>query len=312
MTAADAPSTNAEQKTAGNCQKSGAGQRESDRDDVKARYRRARPGAGARSRNRQSPRDAAPALQARSCRGRRSNKPRPRARRRRSTGPGGGPGGASRWRMLTCALYTRTPRCRGPPSPLVTPFDRQRRVSPAPAVALTRPGPSLISRANRVPIPLNAAFHGGFGAPGRSRRHGATSGERNREADLSTEQACTQASSRFPRAHGHQRRTQGGGGTALARTQAAFRLTRHGVRAHCFHGTIEATGGLSGRGERDQDFCPALYCRRASGRTTGRCVLALPCRRRSAMRSSETGSAGASGNRAARGRTGCGPAMIMC
>ena len=57
------------------------------------------------------------------------------------------------------------------------------------------------------------------------RRHGATCGELNREADLSTEQARTQAPSRFPRAHGHQGRTQSGVGTALARTQAAERLT---------------------------------------------------------------------------------------
>ena len=60
-----------------------------------------------------------------------------------------------------------------------------------------------------------------------AKRHGATSGEPNREADLSTEQACTQAPPRFSRAHGHQRRTQGGCGTALARTQAAVRLTAH-------------------------------------------------------------------------------------
>jgi ribonuclease P protein component len=58
-----------------------------------------------------------------------------------------------------------------------------------------------------------------------AKRHGATSGEQNREADLSTEQACTQAPPRFSRAHGHHRRTQGGCGTALARTQAAVRLT---------------------------------------------------------------------------------------
>ena len=51
----------------------------------------------------------------------------------------------------------------------------------------------------------------------------------HREADLSTEQACTQAPSRFPRAHGHQGRAQGAFSAALARTQAAFRLTaRHG------------------------------------------------------------------------------------
>ncbi len=69
-------------------------------------------------------------------------------------------------------------------------------------------------------------FQGGFG--GRRRyphRHGATSGEIKREADLSTEQACTQAPSRFPRAHGYQGRTKSIVGPALARTQTPFRLT---------------------------------------------------------------------------------------
>jgi ribonuclease P protein component len=70
------------------------------------------------------------------------------------------------------------------------------------------------------------AFMVDFGTalPG-PRPHGAISGEPNREADLPTEQACTQASSRLPRAHGHQGRTQGGGGAPGARAQAAFRLT---------------------------------------------------------------------------------------
>jgi len=61
----------------------------------------------------------------------------------------------------------------------------------------------------------------------RSRRpfgHGAASGEPEREADLSTEQACTQAPSWFPHAHGHQRRPQSAECPAFARTQAAFRL----------------------------------------------------------------------------------------
>jgi ribonuclease P protein component len=57
------------------------------------------------------------------------------------------------------------------------------------------------------------------------RPHGAISGELNREADLPTEQACTQAPSRFPRAHGHQGRTQGGGGAPVAGAQAVVRLT---------------------------------------------------------------------------------------
>ena len=47
----------------------------------------------------------------------------------------------------------------------------------------------------------------------------------NREADLSTEQARTQAPSRFPRAHGHQGRTQGGIGAPRPRAQATVRLT---------------------------------------------------------------------------------------
>ena len=132
------------------------------------------------------------------------------------------------------------------------------------------------------------------------RRHGATSGELNREADLSTEQACTQAPSRFPRAHGHQGRTQGGGGAARARAQAAVRLTRaaaaEAVRGACFHGTIEATGGLSGSGGRAARSPRRLSCcRRAGGRMTGRCVSASPCRRRSAMRSSATGFGAACG-----------------
>ena len=45
-----------------------------------------------------------------------------------------------------------------------------------------------------------------------------------READLSTEQACAQAPSRVPRAHGDQGRTQGVVGASGARTQAALGL----------------------------------------------------------------------------------------
>jgi hypothetical protein len=56
-------------------------------------------------------------------------------------------------------------------------------------------------------------------------RHGATSGELRSEADLSTEQAGAQAPSRVSRAHVDQGRPQGGSGAALARTQAAQRLT---------------------------------------------------------------------------------------
>ncbi len=46
-----------------------------------------------------------------------------------------------------------------------------------------------------------------------------------READLSTEQTCTQAPSRFPLAYGDQGRTQGLVGAPGARAQAAVRLT---------------------------------------------------------------------------------------
>jgi ribonuclease P protein component len=63
------------------------------------------------------------------------------------------------------------------------------------------------------------------------RCHGATTGEFKREADLSTEQACTQAPSRFPHAHGHQRRAQGAFRSAFARAQAAVRLTTARSRA---------------------------------------------------------------------------------
>ncbi len=99
------------------------------------------------------------------------------------------------------------------------------RPAPILRVALTRPSPSLINRANRVPIRAFAGFHGrSWGdpdVPSPRRDHRRT----NREADLSTEQACTQAPSRFPHAHGHQRWAQGAFGTALTWAQAAFRLT---------------------------------------------------------------------------------------
>ena len=152
------------------------------------------------------------------------------------------------------AIYNERPANRGRHHPLVRLFDRPKGVLAAPAVALTRPGPSLISRAKSRADPRELRiFMANCGAALEAfRRHGATSGELKREADLSTEQARTQAPSRFPRAHGHQGRTQGGGGTALARTQAAVCLTRRGVRAHRFHGTTEAAGGLSGCGVRDQ------------------------------------------------------------
>jgi len=61
---------------------------------------------------------------------------------------------------------------------------------------------------------------------GRSPPSQAQSAENlKREADLSTEQACTQAPSRFPRAHGDQGRTQGAVGAARTRAQATLCLT---------------------------------------------------------------------------------------
>jgi len=64
-----------------------------------------------------------------------------------------------------------------------------------------------------------------------SRCHGATSGELNREADLSAEQARTQTPSWLPRAHGHQGRTQGGIGAPRAWAQAAVRLSAAPIAA---------------------------------------------------------------------------------
>jgi ribonuclease P protein component len=55
--------------------------------------------------------------------------------------------------------------------------------------------------------------------------HSASSGDLKREADLSTEQACAQAPSRFPHAHGNQGRTESPVGTPQARAQAAVGLT---------------------------------------------------------------------------------------
>jgi len=56
------------------------------------------------------------------------------------------------------------------------------------------------------------------------RRPPAACGDHNREADLSTEQIGAQTPTRFPRPHGNHGRPQGGGGPALARSQATERL----------------------------------------------------------------------------------------
>ena len=162
-------------------------------------------------------------------RGRRRNRPQPRAGRSRSTASAGG-SAAQRLagvRFPTCALYTTSgPAKRGRHHPLVRVFDlKSRRFSPA-SGRIDAPSPSLISRANRVPIRANCGFSWRIGAAFQalSTATARPAENLNREADLSTEQACTQAPSRFPRAHGHQRRTQGRRGPAFARAQAAFRL----------------------------------------------------------------------------------------
>ena len=87
---------------------------------------------------------------------------------------------------------------------------------------MTTQSPSLISRANTCwpeRTGLKWRFEDGLLPPT------AQSAENlNREADLSTEQACTQAPSRFPRANGDQGRAQGAIGPARARAQATLCL----------------------------------------------------------------------------------------
>jgi ribonuclease P protein component len=91
------------------------------------------------------------------------------------------------------------------------------------AVALTGQSPSLISRAKSSAGPREVGFwwfsRTASSFPQRDQRR------TEREADLSTEQARTQAPSRFPRAHGDEGGTQGPFGAPGTRTQAAVRLT---------------------------------------------------------------------------------------
>jgi len=76
-----------------------------------------------------------------------------------------------------------------------------------------------------VPILTNSDFYCGFwGRLWHSRPARRDLRRIYREADLSTEQARTQAPSRLSRAYGNCRRPQGPGGPALARTQAPQRL----------------------------------------------------------------------------------------
>src|SRR5215475_174347 len=92
------------------------------------------------------------------------------------------------------------------------------------AVALTGPGPSLISRAKSCADAKTPGFKA-FSRTMSSFPHSASSGDLKREADLSTEQARAQAPSRFPRAHGNQGRTESPVGTPRPRAQAAVGLT---------------------------------------------------------------------------------------
>jgi ribonuclease P protein component len=91
------------------------------------------------------------------------------------------------------------------------------------AVALTGQSRSLISRAK----PCAGPEEFGFQALSRTTSSSPTvrSGDLKREADLSTEQARTQAPSRFPSAYGNQGRTESPVGASGARTQAALGLT---------------------------------------------------------------------------------------
>jgi len=96
--------------------------------------------------------------------------------------------------------------------------------SPGQAVALTDQSPSLISRAKSCAGPKEFGYQWLFeddvllptARPAENLK---------READLSTEQARTQAPSRFPRAHGNQGWTQSAVSAPGTRTQAAVRLT---------------------------------------------------------------------------------------
>ena len=102
-------------------------------------------------------------------------------------------------------LFDTAPRYRGP-------------------VSLTIQGPSLISRAKSCAGPKEFGFSWRF-EDGLLLPTAQSPEKLKREADLSTEQACTQAPSRFPRAHGDQGRTQGVVSASGARTQAALCLT---------------------------------------------------------------------------------------
>src|SRR5215472_18757013 len=117
------------------------------------------------------------------------------------------------------------------PHRLVRLFDTGPRWSRP--VTLTAQGPSLISRANSCTGPVE------FGLPWRFEDAllfpTAQSAEKlKREADLSTEQTRTQASSRFPHAHVDQGRPQGAVGAPRARAQAALRLIAAIRAAHAF------------------------------------------------------------------------------
>lgn len=79
----------------------------------------------------------------------------------------------------------------------------------------------------------------------------AASGDKAREADLSTKQAGAQAPPRLPCPHGNQRWPQGGCSKTHARAQAAQRLSR-ARRPASSHAASQTTRGFSGRRNRRQ------------------------------------------------------------
>ena len=66
--------------------------------------------------------------------------------------------------------------------------------------------------------------------------HATATGEKTREADLSTQQTGAQAPSRLPRPSRHRRRSQGSRRPPCARPQASERLSRIFRRFHSWIG----------------------------------------------------------------------------
>ena len=148
--------------------------------------------------------------------------------------------------------------------------------------------------------------------PSNHRRYPAASGEPPREADLSTEQAGTQAPPRLPRPHGEHRRPQGARQAPRPRSQAAQCLIPAAPRSFrcsgCGNGPISWPPPPAARCR-----LPRSCCRRVGERTVVRYASASPCRRRLEMRSSAIACGAVSGKSSGRRRrVACAPAMTMC